>query len=303
MSDQIVSAIQGVDIAVTDLAAARRFFEAAWQLDVVDENSGHVCFRASGPHFSVLSLRQADRTGMVRIVLEAASREGVDIAHERIIAGGHAADGAPRPLRTAGGGYGFGFVDPEGRNYALVHGAARHGDVRIEQGRPVKLAHVNLNCRDNDTSFRFMTELLGFRLSDQTRMFRFLRCGADHHSIVLGFSDNALLNHVAFEMPDNESVMLGIGRMRDHGHPVEWGPGRHGPGNNVFAYFCGPEELPLEYTAEVGQIDDSYRIRPAEEWRWPPGRLDHWGLTPGPSERVKRAQSFFPFLEGGHRLD
>jgi catechol 2,3-dioxygenase len=35
------------------------------------------------------------------------------------------------------------------------------------------------------------------------------------------------LNHVVFEMPDSDSVMRGIGRMKDSGYPVEWGPGRH----------------------------------------------------------------------------
>ena len=67
------------------------------------------------------------------------------------------------------------------------------------------------------------------------------------------------LNHVAFEMPDFNSVMRGMGRMKDNGYPIEWGPGRHGAGDNVFAYFCGPDEVPLEYAAEVLQIDDSYR--------------------------------------------
>jgi hypothetical protein len=70
---------------------------------------------------------------------------------------------------------------------------------------------------------------------------RFLRCNAWHAALVVGFSGGPTLNHVAFEMPDLDSVMRGIGRMRDHGYPVEWGPGRHGPGDNVFAYFCGPE--------------------------------------------------------------
>lgn len=302
MSD-IVRAVQGVELAVTDLAKARAFFERAWRLDVVSEQGARVHFRASGPHFSVLGLRQADRTGLVRITLEATTPEAVDLAHQRVVSFGQAVDGAPRRLSTPGEGYGFGFVDPEGRNFSLIHGMTRHAPLEVVADRPTKLSHVNLNAASNDESFRFLSEVLGFKLSDQTRMFRFLRCGPDHHSLVLGFSKNAYLNHIAFEVPDIEALMLGIGRMRDHGHPVEWGPGRHGPGNNIFAYFCGPEDLPLEYTSEVAQIDDSYRIRSPQDWTWPAGRLDHWGLTSGPSERVKHAQSSFPFIEGGYRLD
>lgn len=303
MKSSIVRGVASVDLAVTDLAQARQFFEKVWLLDVVAEERGRVYFRASGPQFSVLTLRQGDRPGIVRITLEATSREALDLAYQRVLASGSPVDGAPRPLQTPGGGHGFGFVDPEGRNYSLVHGVQTHADGRPVHNRPAKITHVNLNSRDNDRSFQFMVDVLDFKLSDQTRIFRFLSCNSDHHSLGLSFSDNNCLNHIAFEVPDIDSVMLGIGRMRDHGYPVEWGPGRHGAGNNVFAYFCGPDEMPIEYTAEVQQIDENYDVRKPEAWHWPPGRVDQWGLSPGPSERVKRSQALIAFVEGGHWLD
>ena len=58
----------------------------------------------------------------------------------------------------------------------------------------------------------------------------------------------------------------------------------HGPGNNVFAYFCGPDEVLLEYTAEVLQIDDSYEPRPSSYWKFAPGRSDQWASR----NRVRR---------------
>jgi catechol 2,3-dioxygenase len=303
MKSSIVRAVASIDLAVTNLGEARRFFETVWLLDTVAEAPNRVYLRASGPFFSVLNLRQADRPGVVRITLDAADHAAVDAAHVRVVAAGRPVDGPPRVLATPGGGYGFGFSDPEGRNYALVHGMARHPAGEPAPQRPTKITHINLNSRDNDASFRFMQEVLDFKLSDQTRMFRFLACNSDHHSLGLRFSTNTCLDHIAFEMPSIDAVMLGIGRMRDHGHPIEWGPGRHGPGNNVFAYFCGPDEMPIEYTAEVQQIDETYHVRRPEEWHWPPGRVDHWGVSPGPSERVKRSQASIPFVEGGHRLD
>jgi catechol 2,3-dioxygenase-like lactoylglutathione lyase family enzyme len=235
-------------------------------------------------------------------VLQARHRAAIDQLHDQVARSGLPTDGAPRRLAGPGGGYGFGFRDPEGRNFALVCEVADHAGRPPERDRPTRLSHVNLNCRDNDASFAFLATL-GFRLSDQTRQFRFLRCTADHHALVLGFNDNCLLNHIAFEMPDLDSVMRGIGRMRDHGYAVEWGPGRHGPGNNVFAYFCGPEEVPIEYTGEMQQVDDSYRVGMPADWTWPPGRLDHWGVTAGPSARVKQAQRRFAFSADGYRLE
>jgi catechol 2,3-dioxygenase len=297
--------VRSVDLAVQDLEAARAFFTEVWHLREVAARDGIVYLRATGPHFHALSLRSASAAdaGLVRIGLQADGRQAVDRLFEQVSRFGTATDGPPRQLKSPGGGYGFGFKDPEGRNLSVVCDAADHTDNSPRPDWPTKLSHVNLNCRDNDATFGFFSHVLGFRLSDQTRQFRFIRCNADHHSLVLGFNDNANLNHIAFEMPDLDSVMRGIGRMRDHGHAVEWGPGRHGPGNNVFAYFCGPGELPIEYTGEMLEVDDSYKVGMPQDWTWPPGRLDHWGITPGPSARVKAAQAFFRFTKDGHRLE
>jgi catechol 2,3-dioxygenase-like lactoylglutathione lyase family enzyme len=302
-----VTAVRSVDLAVNDLDAAQDFFTRVWGLERAAVQDEIVYLRAGGPHFHVLSLRRAAATALVRIVLQARDRATTDRLHDQIGRSGLSTDGAPRRLAGAGGGYGFGFQDPERRNFAIVCEVADHA-ARATSGsaaapdRPTRLSHVNLNCRDNDASFRFLTTL-GFRLSDQTRQFRFLRCNADHHALVLGFNDNCLLNHIAFEMPDLDSVMRGIGRMRDHGYAVQWGPGRHGPGNNVFAYFCGPEEVPIEYTGEMQQVDERYRVGTPADWTWPPGRLDHWGVTAGPSARVKEAQRRFAFSADGYRLE
>ena len=118
--------------------------------------------------------------------------------------------------------------------------------------------------RISTASLAFFTGALGFRVIDDNAPLWFLHCdNSDHSSIVLAKTNQPTLNHVAFEMPEIESVMRGMGRMKDAGYPIEWGPGRHGPGDNVFAYFCGPDEVPLEYTAEVLQVDDSYQPRPS----------------------------------------
>jgi catechol 2,3-dioxygenase len=299
----LVAALRAVDVGVTDMAEATRFYRDVWLLEPVAEAPGAVWLRGSGQAHHILSLRLALRPGLLRIELEAADRDALHELHAAIGAAGLPLSGPPRELARPGGGLGFGFRDPEGRCYALSCGVADHPAALDGPLRPTKLSHVNLNAGDNEASFRFLRDVLGFRLSDQTGKHRFLRCNADHHSLVLGFNAAATVNHIAFELPDMESLMLGIGRMRDHGYPIEWGPGRHGPGNNAFAYFVGPEELPLEYTAEMQQVDEGYPTGMPEKWKWPPGRVDHWGLTPGPTARVLRTQNLFRFPADGHLLD
>ena len=162
---------------------------------------------------------------------------------------------------------------------------------------------VAVPVSDQDEALVFFTETLGFRQIDENAPLWFLRCASpEHSSIVLAKTGLPTLNHVAFELPDLDSVMRGMGRMQSNGYPIEWGPGRHGPGNNVFAYFCGPDELPIEYTAEVLQVDDSYVPRGSDHWKFPPGRSDQWGITQPRSARYYRVQRLFGFTEDGWRL-
>ena len=300
MVDARVDTLRSIDIGVSDVGTCLAFFTQVWRLESVTERDGVHYLRGTSPYHHILSLRAFGRPCLLRVVFGTQNRDSVDALHARTADAGLTVT-PPGEVDWPGGGYGFGLRDPEGRNYAVVCDVADHTALPDQPDRPTKLSHVNLNAGVHEESAQVL-DLLGFRVSDITPKMKFLRCSRDHHSMVLGFSGGPTLNHLAFEMPDMDSVMRGVGRLRDHGYPVEWGPGRHGPGNNAFAYFAGPEELPLEYTCEMDQIDDSYVIRQPEEWKWPPGRLDHWGLTPGPTARMQRVQQLVQFSSDGYRL-
>jgi catechol 2,3-dioxygenase len=180
----------------------------------------------------------------------------------------------------------------------FVHEDERLPDLGRIPDRPIGLTHVNLNSSNVAVAQRFFEHVLGFTLSDRSREHAFIRCNADHHSIVLADYGVNGLNHIAFLMPDIESVMRGSGRVIDAGYPIAWGVGRHGPGNNVFAYFIGPFGFIIEYTAEILQVDDSYVARGPEDWSWPPGRADQWGIATLPSKSLKEAQRAIFFAEG-----
>lgn len=298
-----VTALRGVEIGVVNMEEAARFYSDVWGLRQVAEWQGRRYFRGTSAFHHILVLHPAPRPSMVRIVFGAPDRASVEALHQAVSAAAAGRVDPPKALPGPGGGFGFGFEDPEGRNFAIVTGLADHADTGDEPDRPRKVVHVNVNAGDNQASSAFLVDVLGFKLSDETKMLRFLRCGSDHSAMVVGFSGGPTLNHVAFELPDLDSVMRGIGRMADHGYPVEWGPGRHGPGNNVFAYFAGPEEFPIEYTAETLQVDDSHEPKGPDDWAWPPGRADRWGVTAPQSARFKRIARLVRFTDDGYRLD
>jgi catechol 2,3-dioxygenase-like lactoylglutathione lyase family enzyme len=299
-----VRGVRSVAIEMGDPARAAEFFIAVWNLTEVARADGAYYLRGTGRYHHLLAIHPAaDGAALRSITFDAADRDMVARLHGAVRASGCEAE-TPYALGTPGGGFGFGFVDPEGRNLAVVCGLADHAEHADIADRPRKIAHVNVNARDVAVSNRFLIEALGFRLIDETAGgLSFFHCdNPDHSSYVVCKYDKPTLNHIAFELPDLDSVMRGAGRMRDRGFPIEWGVGRHGAGNNVFAYFCGPEELPIEYTGGVQQIDDSYVPHGPDHWRFPPGRVDQWGVTNPHTPRWKRVQDVYRFVPGGHRV-
>jgi hypothetical protein len=123
----------------------------------------------------------------------------------------------------------------------------------------------------------------------------FMRCDNTHHALAYARSDISSLNHISFEMNDSDGVMRGIGRMRDAGYGVVWGPGRHGPGNNVFGYFIAPFGCIIEYTAEVQRVSDDYKVGGPDDWKWPPGRIDQWGVSAKDTAKTAAAERVFRF--------
>jgi catechol-2,3-dioxygenase len=303
MSKAQVRALRSVDLGLADPDKALHFFTEVWNLTPVGESNGVHFLRGTGAFHHIVALRRTGRPTIIRMVLDAANRATIDALHAQVLAHGLKSVETPAPLRQPHGDYGFGFKDPEGRNIAIVCGVNDHADAADTPDRPRKLSHVNINAGDSDATFACYRDALGFMLTDTTARLRFLSCNTDHHSMVLGFTGGPTLNHIAFEMPDLESVMRGAGRMRDDGRSIEWGPGRHGPGNNVFCYFLGSEDMPVELTAEMQQVDASHRAKTPDQWRWLPGRLDHWGISPAPSARMDEAGLRIRFTDDGWRLD
>ena len=64
------------------------------------------------------------------------------------------------------------------------------------------------------------------------------------------------------------------------------------------AYFLGPEDFVIEYTAEVEQVDESYPTGGPDDWGYPSGRSDNWGVTDPPSDRMHAAHDKIAFAAG-----
>jgi catechol 2,3-dioxygenase len=291
MSSPLIGALRSVALEVPDLARAEQFYTEVWHLRVAARTADALYLRGSGADHHLLALHAGGEQPRLRkVTLRARSADALRAIAERAGAAGGRVLAGPGPLDEPGGGQAVRVADPDGRIYEVVHGDARHADSADQRDVPARLAHVVLNAARIEVPQRFLEQALGFTLADRTKIMAFMNCDRDHHSIALGDSDNDALNHIAFLMPDLDAVMRGGGRMRDAGHPVQWGPGRHGPGNNAFNYFIDPFGVVIEYTAEVEQIDDSYKVGGPGDWTWPPGRVDQWGIGAAQTPELKQAQ-------------
>ena len=298
-----VKGMRSVEMEVADVERAADFYTRIWKLDEVERRGGSVFLRGTGRYHHILALHpSAGPAAFRRMVFDGGDRAGVDALRGQVIDQG-CAPTATGLIEWPGGGYGFGFKDPEGRNVAVLCDVADHKDTADVSDLPRKIAHVNVNSTDHVACTRFYSEALGFRLVDETVQLLFMHCdNTDHNSLVISKESRNTVNHVAFEAPDLDSIMCGTGRMKDAGYPIEWGIGRHGAGNNVFAYFAGPEEFPIELTGDVMQIGLDYQYHGPEHWKWPPGRADQWGVTAPHTARWKRIQDMFGFSRDGHLI-
>lgn len=274
--------LRSVELEVPDLGRAAGFLESVWGLVPAGSAGATRFWRGSGDHPHVLSLTPASAPAVAAITFSGSQEEISSLGK------------ADRSFDAPGGGRGFEITGPEAQRYRFVAENERP-EVIVDPDKPIQLTHAVINSADVEASERFAVEELGFKVSDRTAHMRFVRCNRKHHALAYAKSDLASLNHIAFEMRDLDAVMRGIGRLRDAGFDCVWGPGRHGPGNNVFGYFVAPWGGLIEYTAEVSEAGDGYRVGAPEDWKWPPGRIDRWGISTKDTARTSAAEKVLRF--------
>lgn len=288
--------IRSVELGTPDIAASEAFYTDVWGLQVQHRAGGVVYLRATGPDHHVLTLQSHPASEVLSVTFRVAAEASLELLAQTVQDAGGKLLRAVEANAGPDGGMVVTLRTPEGYVLRLIHGDTQHADACARRNLPLRLSHVNLNCADIQATIAFFQQVLGFSLTDRSKMMAFLRCNVDHHAVVLADSGIDGMNHVAFMMPDYESVMRGSGRMLDHGFPIGWGVGRHGPGDNIFAYFIDPTGFVIEYTAEVLQVDDAYPVGTPDRWVWPPGRSDHWGIAPPKPDSVKHAQLRIRFI-------
>ncbi|MDQ2902771.1 MAG: VOC family protein [Chloroflexota bacterium] len=187
---------------------------------------------------------------------------------------------APSPLFTDEA---FSFSDPDGN--CIVFGVAGHpkpdDDTLKERPLTARLQHLTIGSRNAGSLMHFYRDTVGFVISDTMRdetevSACWLRTPNDteHHSFAIFRAEQDELDHYSYELND----WTGIRDWADHfarkGFKLFWGPGRHGPGNNLFIFVLDPDGNKIELSAELETMD---KDRAAGSWRHEPDTLNLWG--------------------------
>jgi hypothetical protein len=285
--------LRSVDLLMPQAGAAADFLEGKWGLVAAGSVGGTIFLRGSGDHPYIFSVAESAAPGVAAVTFAGSAAEIGEVRARAERAG--APMEAVAAFDVPGGGSGIAVEGPEGQIYRLIAETEKPAPLDGSD-IPIQITHAVINAVDRTKSEKFAVEVLGFQVSDRTRHMTFVRCNRKHHCVAYAHSEFPSLNHVAFEMRDIDAVMRGFGRMRDAGIASVWGPGRHGPGNNVFGYFIAPYGGVVEYTAEVSEVGDDYKVGGPDDWKWPEGRIDHWGVTAKDVGRISAAERLFRFV-------
>jgi catechol-2,3-dioxygenase len=172
-------------------------------------------------------------------------------------------------------------TDPDGNQLQFHSAVWRQGDGAGAPGRrPVKYQHITLGTAEVAPMVRFFTDVIGFRISDQLEDGRFawLRSDKDHHTLaVVNVGAGGNVDHYSYDLAEWEDFKSWCDKLTEQDVPVQWGPGRHGPGNNLFVFFDDPAGNHIELSAEMEKFYDDHVTYVPRRWEPIPNTVNLWG--------------------------
>lgn len=169
----------------------------------------------------------------------------------------------------------FAVADPDGN--IIVFGLAPQDPPR--RGLRGPLQHLTLGSLDPNAIEHFYADLLGLLVSDRVRdpagrlMVTWMRTNHEHHTLACFRHTRQCIDHHSYEAGDWSVIKDWCDRMADRHIKLMWGPGRHGPGNNLFIFVVDPDDNWIEISGELEVIYD----RPAKDWPHEERSVNLWG--------------------------
>lgn len=145
---------------------------------------------------------------------------------------------------------------------------------------PARLQHTVFQTTELHAVVRFYVDIIGFTVSDEVvddngrLTVVFLRSDDEHHSLAFFAGSRNEWDHHCYETNEWNDIRDWADRFADAQVPIFFGPGRHGPGNNLFFMVTDPDGNRLEFSAELQTLSAD-----TPPGIWPHGErtLNTWG--------------------------
>lgn len=193
------------------------------------------------------------------------------------------------------------FRTPEGLQFE-IHTPARDDMYKPRYATtgvgPRRIDHANLITPDPEATRAQLTAIGGMQLSERmvNDALSWMYGGNRQHHILGVVKGTAPgLHHYSFEFPEF-NMYCRLGDILDrYDRQLVWGPGRHRPGDNTYAYYLDPSGCMVECSGPMATVADDVGFEPRviTNLKRPDNVRDMnvWG-TPAPLEW---REHFFPF--------
>lgn len=170
----------------------------------------------------------------------------------------------------------FSVADPDG--HVLTFGTPNDKG-KASDRLPGRLQHSVKGTPNLEAVIAFWQKI-GFVLSDEVKndagelSAAFVRSDEEHHSLASFRTRDPRFDHFSMETKcwnDIRDWADFFGSMRIN---LGWGPGRHGPGNNLFFMLADPDGNMMEWSSEIELMP---RDMPARQWPHEEHTLNLWG--------------------------
>ena len=253
-----------------DPEALSRFYAQAMDMSCVQVAAGE--WRCEGPARRFVAVKGKARQ-LAFAGLACRDQYGLGMIKARAEKEGLTIEKSPSPYFHDGA---FAVRDPDG-NLICFGLAIRQADGFKGIKGPTQ--HLTFASKDVEAFAAFYHGKLGFALSDRvlhpdgTLATCFVRSNHEHHTIACFKTDRTGVDHHSYEAGDWNVIRDWSDRFASLHIPLMWGPGRHGPGNNLFVFIEDPDGNWIEVSAELEVIHD----RPCVDWPHEPRTLNSWG--------------------------
>jgi hypothetical protein len=88
------------------------------------------------------------------------------------------------------------------------------------------------------------------------------------------------IDHFSFDLDSWQDFKVWSDRISEYGHELSWGPGRHGPGDNLFLMFDDPAGYHVELSSEMEHFFDDLAEYTPRLWTPSTRTVNLWGGVP-----------------------